>query len=229
MDSNEFRKEFLEDVKATASITGEGSCATFVDNMSQYLIDSDVLSDFIPSFYTGYNGRSKYRVDGYVFDEFDNTMNLIIANYDGNDSERKITNAIAMHDFGQLRTFLDAIFKTDLSKKIEMSTPCADLVDFLLRNSKDIRKYRFLAFTDAELSSNVKSIEIESYDNIPIEGQIWDIERLFRVCCSDLGRQTIEVDFRNYCGEGIPCLEASSLATNQYRSYLTEVFHLLEM
>lgn len=103
MDSSEFKKDFLESIKAAAAVTGEGSCAAFVDNMSQYLIDSEVLSDFTPSFYTGRSGRSKYRVDGYVYDEFDNTMNLVIANFDGNDLERRMTNTVAMHDFGEDR------------------------------------------------------------------------------------------------------------------------------
>ena len=220
MDSSEFKKDFLESIKAAAAVTGEGSCAAFVDNMSQYLIDSEVLSDFTPSFYTGRSGRSKYRVDGYVYDEFDNTMNLVIANFDGNDLERRMTNTVAMHDFGELRVFLKTALKTNLYKEIEMSTPCADLVDFLRQNAKEIRKYRFLIFTDADLSSNVKSVDIEACDDVPVEGQIWDVDRLFRVCCSEQGRQIIEIDFRQYCEEGIPCLEASSAATDQYSSYL---------
>ena len=220
MDSSEFKKDFLESIKTAAAVTGEGSCAAFVDNMSQYLIDSEVLSDFNLSFYTGKAGRSKYRVDGYVYDEFDNTMNLAIADFDGNDLERRLTNSVAMHDFGQLLIFLKTALKTNLYQEIEMSTPCADLVDFLRLNSKNIRKYRFFIFTDADLSSSVKTVDIEDYEGIPVEGQIWDIDRLFRVCCSEQGRQIIEIDFKQYCNEGIPCLEASTASTDQYSSYL---------
>ena len=70
------------------------------------------------------------------------------------------------------------------------------------------------------MSSAIKTIEIEDYDSVPIEGQIWDIDRLYRVCCSEQGRQIIEIDFKEYCGEGIPCIEASSASTEQYSSYL---------
>ena len=73
MDTQEFKKDFIESIKTAAAVTGEGSCAAFVDNMAEYLIDAEVLSDFTPSFYTGRAIRSKYRVDGYVYDEFDNT------------------------------------------------------------------------------------------------------------------------------------------------------------
>lgn len=220
MDSAEFKKDFLESIKTAAAVTGEGSCAAFVDNMAQYLIDAESLSDFNPSFYTGRFGRSKYRVDGYAFDEFDSTMNLIIANFDGNDLERRLTNAVAMHDFGELLLFLKAALTSNLYREIEMSTPCADLVDFLRLKQKDIRKYRLLIFTDADMSSAIKTVEIDDYEGIPVEGQIWDIDRLFRVCCSEQGRQIIEINFKEYCGEGIPCLEANSAASGQYKSYL---------
>ena len=220
MNAIEFKKDFIESIKTAATVTGEGSCASFVDNMAQYLIDAEVLADFAPSFYTGKNGRYNYRVDGYAFDEFDNTMNLIIADFDGNDLGRRLTGTSANKNFGLLLKFLDAALTTDLYQEIEMSTPCADLVDLLRYNKKNIRKYRLIIFTDADMSAAIKTIEIEDYNGIPVEGQIWDIDRLFRVCCSEQGRQIIEIDFKEYCGEGIPCIEASSVSTEQYSSYL---------
>jgi hypothetical protein len=220
MNTIEFKKDFIESIKTAAAVTGEGSCASFVDNMAQYLIDAEVLADFVPSFYTGKNRRYNYRVDGYAFDEFDNTMNLIIADFDGNDLERRLTGTSANKSLGLLLKFLDAALTTDLYQEIEMSTPCADLVDLLRYNKKKVRKYRLIIFTDADMSAAIKNIEIEDYNGIPVEGQIWDIDRLFRVCCSEQGRQIIEIDFKEYCGEGIPCIEASSASTEQYSSYL---------
>ena len=44
MDSTEFKKDFIESIKTAAAVTGEGSCASFVDNMAQYLIDAEALS-----------------------------------------------------------------------------------------------------------------------------------------------------------------------------------------
>ena len=220
MDVLDFKKDFLSEVKASAAAIGEGSSAAFADRMAQYLIDAEVLPDFTSSFYTGKYGRNKCRVDGYVYNELDQTMNLVFVDYNGNDTERRLKPAAASHDFGQLAFFLKAAFQTNLYQEIEMSTPCSDLIDFLRMNEKNIRKYRFFIFTDADMSSALKNIETEPYDGIPTEGQIWDIDRLYRVCCSDQGRQVIEIDFREYGVDGIPCLEASSAATDQYRSYL---------
>lgn len=220
MDSQEFKKDFLESAKVAASVTGEGSCASFVENMAQYLIDTEVIPEFYPSFYKGQKGSHKYRVDGYVLDEFDYTMNLIVADYAGIEEDRTLTNTSAKTMFKQLRYFIDIATNTDLYKEIEISTPCSDLVDMLRSTRDKVRKYRLFIFTDADMSSAIKTINIEDCNGIPVEGQIWDIERLFRVCCSEQGRQVIEIDFTEYCEDGIPCLEASSAVTDQYSSYL---------
>lgn len=220
MDAQEFRKDFLENVKADAAVVGEGSCAAFVGAMAQYLIEAEVLPDFTASFYTSTTSARKiYRVDGYVLDEFDYTMNLIIADYDGAE-ERTMGKAASSTFFQRLRIFADQALNTKLYKEIEMSTPCADLVDLLRLEKERIRKYRLLLFTDADVSDTLKNLDNLDIGGVPAECQIWNIERLFRVCCSDFGRQNIEIDFREYVPEGIPCLEASSAATAEYNSYL---------
>lgn len=220
MDAQEFRKDFLENIKAEAVTTGEGSCATFVSNMAQYLVDAEVIPDFTPSFYTGTGkGNKKYRVDGYVLDELDYTMNLIIADYDGNESRTLIMGGIKQN-VNRLSYFVDQAFNSQLFREIEMSTPCSDLIDLLRTNKERIWKYRLLIFTDADLSGSVKTIENIEIEGIQAECQIWDIDRLFRVCSSDSGRQAIEIDFREYTSDGIPCLETTYTESLEYKSYL---------
>ena len=83
MDVKEFQKDFLEEVKSTASVEGSGSNAAFVSVATNYLISAEVLNDFTPAFYNG-TGRTaaiKARVDGYVLDEFDMTFNLLRKSY----------------------------------------------------------------------------------------------------------------------------------------------------
>ena len=155
MDAQEFRKDFLENIKAEAAAVGEGSCAAFVEDMSQYLIEAEVLPDFTSAFYTSTTStRKRYRVDGYVYDEFDNTMNLVIADFNGVE-ERSFGKTVARDNFQRLAVFVDQALNTSLYKDIEMSTPCADLVDLLRLERERIRKYRFLLFTDADVSDTL--------------------------------------------------------------------------
>lgn len=220
MDYAEFREEFLESIKADAAVSGEGTCASFVSEMANYLIESEVLMDFTPAFRSGTGkNNKKYRIDGYAYDEIDNTFNLIIAVFDGLD-----TNVFAKTELkstvNKVSYFVDLALNSNLYREVEISTPCADLIDLLRANKARTQKYRILVFTDSEMSSTLKNIDEFEIEDKPAECQIWDLERLYRVCCSDTGRQTIEIDFKEYVSQGIPCLETTELESLLYKSYL---------
>jgi len=221
LELHEFRKEFLEDVRSTAVANGDGSCAAFVEIVGKYLVEAEVLPDFESSFYYGTGMRNRrLRVDGYALDEFDYTFNLIVANYTGEDSSQRLTRTEAEQIFEWPVRFIDETYNNNLHNRIEISTPAADLVDILRTNRSRIRKYRLLLFTDGYMSDRIETLPIKEIEGIPGELQIWDVERLYKVCCVDSGRESIELDFTEYLKNGIPCLEASDAATNEYRCFL---------
>ncbi len=221
MDFKDFRQDFIQEVKSTAATIGEGSSAAFVQIATDYLIGSEVLPDFIPAFLVGTGKRNrKYRVDGYVLDDFDYTMNLLIADYAGGVDNRVVTRSHAIQKFDRLSHFVDEATGDKLYKAIEVSRPCADLIDLLRRNKSKIRKYRFILITDGNMSNRIDVLPSRQIGNIQIELQIWDINRLYNVCLSDIGRQNIEIDFKAFSKKGIPCLEAIGARTDEYKSFL---------
>lgn len=222
MDVHEFHKDFMEEIKATAATEGEGSSSAFVNVASNYLISADVLSDYTLSFYIG-NGKKnrKLRVDGYYLDEFDLTLNLIIADYTGDIERTSITKSYASIMFDRLEYFIDEVQTGTLFRTIEPSTPVYDLIETMRLYKERIRKYRLILITDGFMSNRISEIESRVFNGIPIECQIWDVERIYRVCFSDLGRQDIEIDFTAYTtGFGIPSLEASNVNNEDYKSFL---------
>ena len=221
MDTQEFKKDFLEEVKADALATGEGSCASFATLFANYLQEADYLLDFTASFFEGVGKHNrKINVDGYAYDEFDNTMSLIIVDYDVTDDERVLAKTQAAQLQNRLIYFVENALNTLLHKEMEMSRSCSDLVDLLREKRREIRKYQLLIFTTASISSTIKILESPEIDGVPSECQIWDIERLLQLCGSDTGRNVIEIDFKEHSENGIPCLEASGAATDNFRSYL---------
>ena len=180
------------------------------------------MQRFFPAFYfgTGKNNR-KIRVDGYVYDEFDSTFNLIIADYTGDEERETITRTAAAAQFDRLLYFVEEAFGSKLHRSVEPSTPAADLIDRLRDNKERIRKFRLILLTDGFMSNRISEMPAKDFEGIPVECQIWDVDRIYRVCFSDLGRQDIEIDFKAYTGgAGIPCLEASSTNNDDYKSYL---------
>lgn len=221
MDVNEFRKDLLEEVKATAATNGEGSSVAFVQIISDYLIEGQYLTDFTPAFYNGSGLKNrKIRIDGYVYDEFDQTMYLIVADYTGEFERETLTKSIAEVAFDRAQYFLEEVFSGRLAKEIEESSAAADLVELLQFKKEDIRKYKLLLFTDGFMSGRITNIDTTMFGNIPVERQIWDIDRIYKNFTSS-ANEPVEVDFLEYTkGEGVPCLEASVANSDDYKSYL---------
>lgn len=221
MDAQEFRKDFIEGVKAEAAATGEGSSASFVKAFAQYLQEAEFLMDFNAAYFEGRGKRNrKMRVDGYAYDEFDKTMSLIIADYDASENGRVLARTQAGRLQERLSNFVYQALNSTLYREVEMSRHCSDLVDLLREKCREIRKYRLLIFTTASISTTIAKLESVDIDGIPSECQIWDIDRLFKVCGSGTGRNIIDIDFKEYSEHGILCLEASGASTKDFKSYL---------
>ena len=219
MDATEFKKDFLEEIKAASVTTGEGSCACFVENVASYLIDNEVLPDYVPCYFPGEYKRKKYRIDGYALDDFDGTMNLIVADYDGIDEDRTLVLSAVNQAIDRAMIFVDAALNSSLSKEVDISTSASDLIDLLKSSKSIIRKYRVFLFTDAKTSSRIKSVDVEDFEGIPVDAQIWDLTRLFEVCTSP-NVENVEINFRDFVVTGIPCIEANVGEKQKYRSYL---------
>ena len=220
MELQEFREDFLQNVKADAFATGDGSTAAFVNSMAGYLVDTEFLPDFQPAFYdqTG-KSRKRLRVDGYVRDEIDNTMNLIVADFkDEFDEPRTFGKQDLSLCEARVKNFAEAAINGDLV--VDISTPASDLKEELKDYRDVIRKYRILVFTDAVRSKSLKELDEIEIDGKKTECQIWDIDRLFQICGSDQGRQSVEISFKDYTENGLPCIEASASTNNEYLSYL---------
>jgi hypothetical protein len=218
MDVEDFKKEFLEDVKTSSTVTGEGSCACFVENVASYLIDNEILPDFVPSYYTGEYMRKKYRIDGYAYDEFDNVMNLIAADF-GENGKRTLTMTSVNQSVSRVAVFIDAALNSNLSDEVDISNSASDLIDQLKKSRKEIRKYRIFLFTDAVMSQRIKNVEDNDFEGVPLEVQIWDLNRLFEVCTAP-ENEDIEINFKDFGIEGIPCIEANVGSDQKYKSYL---------
>ena len=221
MDLRDFRKELIEDAKAAAASDGGGTSAAFAAIVAQHLVDAEVLPDFVPAFYAGEGKqRRKLRVDGYALDDFDYTMNIIVASFVGNDEEKTLTRTEAEAMFEWSRRFVEETFHNGLQDRVEISTPAADLIDALLVNRERIRKYRFLLLSDGMISDRIETIALQDYEGVPVECQIWDVSRLYKVCLADRGRESIEINFNEQTPFGLPCLEAGSGGDDLYRCFL---------
>lgn len=221
MELVEFRRDLLQDAKASAMSDGEGTSAAYLGKVAAMLVDAEVLPSFDRAFYmgTGYRGR-RVRVDGFSRDEFDNTLNLIVANFSGEEAPPVLTRTEAGQIFELPLRFVEEVLHRNLKSRIEISTPAYDLADTLLQFSTATSKYRVLLITDRVMSDRIENLPMSEIGGVPVECQIWDPERLWRVFLADSGREEIAIDFAEYAPLGLPCLESAYSEDGKFRSFL---------
>lgn len=221
MELEEFRREFLTLVKVVAESEREGTVPSFVRQAADTLLDAGVIPDYESCFYNGTGRRNRrIRVDGYALDDFDMTMYLLIADYSGREEPERLTMTQAKTSFERLSAFLDDALNWHLLSEMEISTPAYDLVENIRTNRQKIRKYCFILITDKVASERIETLPFGQIEAVTIEYHVWDMSRFYRVLESENGRDEIYIELNDYIEGGIPCLEASSAHTDEYRSFL---------
>lgn len=220
MELNEYRKDYLENVKMLAAAENEGTVATFVNTVLADLQELNVITDFESCYSVGKYGRKSYRVDAYSFDDYDYSMSVFIADYSGANEEETLTRTDAMTLFEKVYTFLDGCINGNFRNEIEISTPVYDLVERIVHLEKSVRKYRFFIVTDKVMSGKIASFDFGKIGDVNIEYNIWDMQRLHRVMSTGDGHEPVEIMFKDFNIKGLPCLEASDVSTDDVKCLL---------
>lgn len=220
MDLEDFWKDFMQAVNVLAVDTGDFKEAAFVTESTRRLIEAEELTGFEPCHFEGVGTRNRnLRIDGYWFDDVDETVSLIVAFYQGESADSTLTQTDVTRYFNALTGFVADALSGKLKSTLEESTPAYGLVCDLLEKKDSIARFRAILVSDASLSARVKYQPEGEVTDIPVEYHIWDITRFFRVHESTLGRDELEVDFTEFVREGLPCLQASQ-SHDGYKAYL---------
>ena len=220
MDLNDFRKDFLESVRASASAEENFAESAFVEYASAQLEEMEELSDTGIAYFRGTGTKRRaLAVDAYSFDGVDDSARLILAEWRGQEALETITQTDAATSFGRLRAFVEEALGGRLHTQLEDSSPQAALAMELFNRRTSIPRFRFYLITDCALSTRVRDWPEGQIAGIPAEYHIWDIGRFHRVHESKTGRDELEVDFTEFDKKGISCLSAS-VDSADYRAYL---------
>ncbi|MBK6973904.1 MAG: AIPR family protein [Sterolibacteriaceae bacterium] len=228
-DLEDFHTELLADVRARVpdGCDSDELDFAFVCEVGGRLLDAEEFQDFIPCRYVGLGPRNKkLRVDGYEFDEADDSIRLLIADFGNKHVLETIIRTRAESLFTQLKAFVDESATGRIwTSASESSDQIGELCSLIKQKhsvkhggGRSVSRYRFYLITDSKLSDRVKDLPEDEYDGVPVEYHIWDISRLKAVSSSILGTEELEIDFTEFVEGGLPCLKASK--SDDYDGFL---------
>lgn len=220
MTLDEFRKDLLESVRDSAEAKRNLTRVAYVEEVGNRLVEAEEFTDFQLCSYVGVGTRNRrLQVDAYSYDEMDNSLSLLIAdfNYEGGLTSFGATEANKL--FGMLRNFLEEALSGNVTDGSPgESAPGYGLATDISQWQPNVARYRLYLVSDRQLNTRTKDWPEESIGGVPTEFHIWDIARFHVAYESATGRDDLEIDFTKF-GSGLACLKAGS-ARGEYEGYL---------
>lgn len=224
MDIIEYRNNMYEEIKVAANVNITDVSSEFIDYVSNVLIDAEEIEDYTESYFeTSGKKNRKIQIDGFFFDQVDNSCVLIIADFLNNPKMSTITNAKIEKLFLRVEAFILHSINGYIEKNSEESSIGYGLALQIKNDIKKITKFRIFIYSDQILSKSVKSLKKEKISNIPVEVNVWDIERLMDLEFSSFGKETIEIDFNDYKIKGLPCVRGVESVKENYKAFLMTI------
>lgn len=229
----EYRKEYLDDVRINAQIEGVTPDEFFFSDALDKLTAMGELTDPIirPTQKRCRNNRVM-SFDAYGFDASDKSFVLI-----SNDFKDSADATLTRSDIDTIRTrmlnFLQEAYDGQLLDYFDITDEMVpvgrdvgrrmkkDYVD--LENDDSIIQIKLFIVTNKTLSERVTSFRCEDFLDKKVVLNVWSIKRFFDLYQSGKDREPIIIETEKYGLAGIPCIQAEMSGNLDYDAYLAIV------
>lgn len=167
-------------------------------------------------------GGRPYRIDGHAFDADRGTLYLAICDYRDGPEIESLQNDRLSSALKQATNFFENACSSAFINTIEETSPAfmAAYPIYLARDT--IRRLRVILFSNARLATKRPPQVTEEVAGLPVVYSVLDATRYFDIQKSFKSPEPIEVDIASVAGGALPCLKASTDAT-EYQSYLLAI------
>lgn len=230
---DEYRKEYLEDVRINAQIDGVTPDEYFfTDALDKLSAMGEITDPVIRPIQKRCRNNKIMTFDAYAFDASDKSFVLIT-----NDFKDVADATLTRTDLDTIRTrmlnFIQEAFDEKLQEYFDLTDEMLlvgrniarrmkkDYVD--LDNDDSIDKIKLYIVTNKVLSDKITSLKCEDFLNKRVELNVWSIKRFYDLYQSGKDREPILIETDKYGVSGIPCIQAEMSGNLDYDAYLAIV------
>lgn len=232
MTIDEFRKEFIQEIRSESLIKNDIPSNVFLETMSEHLQNMDyIFNPTIMQFNKQRTQGKTMKFDLYSYDEYDKSLVLLINDYDDDDESSYLVPSEINQMTSRMLNYLEETYNGTIFKFLDPSEDVYKLSnelnekltrDYINANNDDsIEKIKLFIITNRKLSKLVKNTKLDDFYGKRVELNVWGIERIFDVYNSGRDKEPIVIDFERLNGAGIPFLKADFGEVKDYDAYLT--------
>ena len=229
MDINEYRREFLDELRVDAAINNTDTDDAFITRSLEILENIGEFNDMV-KYYFGKQGRRNrmMQIHAYGFDYADGSIIFLISDFKDMYEPNTLTKTQIDILYKRMIVFLDEAYSGNISEYCDASDDIINVArEIKLHIGNDISKsnilkFKFYIVTNSKLSDKVKTLKKDNFLDRRVELNVWTLERYYEVmqsCCNE----PITIDANEFGIEGIPCLKAEMAEGLDYDAYLAIV------
>lgn len=193
----------------------------FCENVSNILIDSDIMDVPVVTDFDIRIGNYRYKIDFYELESDKPELVIGTIIYKDSDTEEVLLKNDIDKYFGFLKNFVTNSISSALYKKFDKDekgkSEIADLSHNIYKNSDTIARIKLILATN--LIYKGREINSEKFLDKEILFDVWDYKRFNRFLSSGITNPPIEIDFSIF--GSLPPFIKSQITNDVYDSYLT--------
>jgi hypothetical protein len=231
MDIEQYRKDFIEQTRVDAQSLGVTPDEQFTQDVVDKLESMGELVDPTISYFgqKGPNG-SIMKIDGYSIDPSDRSLILFQSDFRNTEGVETLIRTDLETRYKQMMAFLSACSNGTLANYCDGSNEYVKVSNDIKRRlaikyvndgeDESIEKIKLIVFTNATLSTKLKSLEDVSFLDRKVERNVWSLERFYELDASGMEREPVEIHVQDFGITGIPCLKAEMSGGLDYDAYM---------
>lgn len=217
MNIEEYFQEYTQNLHTEAGVGSNYLRSTFVANMCSLIEEEGTIPDFTQ---TDYKLTAKgLAVDAWSYDTAFSKLTLFVADFRDENELETLTQTDITDGFKRLNRLVEACLNRDFVTSLDESMPVTGLAWQILERHAEIMQVALVILSNARLSSRTIKLPNDFINGVKASYEIWDFERIYRIETSGRQREDIEIDFRQFEKNGIPCLPAH-MGDSAMKSYL---------
>lgn len=227
MTIEEYRKQFINDLRIDAEHESTDPETQFINKSLEQLEDIGELNDPMPMSLEirGRRGRIM-SFDAYAYDEADGALCLITSDFSNElDNVETLTNSRIDEIVTRMQNFIDESINGNMADYCDDSDPAIIVAkEFRKRIGKtmidtEIIRFKFFIISNKILSKYVKDVSRDDFLERPVELSVWTLERFFQTFETNTS-EIIEFDTSDFGCDGIQYLKADLGNGVDYNAYM---------
>ena len=226
MDLKEYKEYLTNECVATAESSGTTPDEEFINYMIDLFNNNQEALELNVCYFemTGPRQR-KIQIDGWGYDEADNTFILFTSYFDRLGNIQTITNTDIDGMLRKMEAFIENSDNGYIEENAEFSSEGRSTAATLHRHLKnnEVTKFKFYIISNIPLSNAVKKASKENILDKEVQIEIWDLERIFNSDTNNQQKEDISINVEDYVPGGLKCIQAFEEENDEYTAYLAVI------